>query len=335
MRAENNKVILGTDAFVYELATALFSDYALKLRTIHLPAGSTAQYHPEESFTFPVGTIVSKTFFYPKNPTPNTAAGTRNVSLSSNWDGNPDSIDLDRYELIETRLLVKQSEGWDALPYIWNGTDARLSITGDLFTLNTADETLNYLVPSRNQCASCHATNHTSGEILPIGLKARHLNRPTQTYQEQSGSSQLSYMAEAGLLSNLPMFDIPKNASLHAINGDAEASIEDKARAYLDINCGHCHNPHGAADTSGLLLDIHSQDIAALGVCKPPIAAGRGSGGHLYSIVPGMPDASIMTFRMASTNPASMMPELGRSLAHDEGIAVVSQWIAEMRGECR
>jgi hypothetical protein len=37
---------------------------------------------------------------------------------------------------------------------------------------------------------------------------------------------------------------------------------------------------------------------------------------------------------MASTDPGSMMPELGRSLAHAEGVALIQQWIAEMDGNC-
>ena len=56
------------------------------------------------------------------------------------------------------------------------------------------------------------------------------------------------------------------------------APLDDRARAYLDINCSHCHNPNGPADTSGLNLEPDAL-AAALGVCKPPIAAGGGTGG--------------------------------------------------------
>ena len=53
------------------------------------------------------------------------------------------------------------------------------------------------------------------------------------------------------------------------------AKLEDRARAYLDVNCGHCHNPKGPADTSGLWLDAAHHDPRRLGLCKPPVAAGR------------------------------------------------------------
>ena len=115
---------------------------------------------------------------------------------------------------------------------------------------------------------------------------------------------------------------------------DSSATLDARVRAYLDINCGHCHNAAGAAATSGLLLDAATTDFRQLGFCKRPIAAGRGSGGHQYSIVPGAPEASILVFRMTTTDPAMRMPELGRSLAHDAAVEVVSDWIASLPGDC-
>jgi hypothetical protein len=49
-----------------------------------------------------------------------------------------------------------------------------------------------------------------------------------------------------------------------------------------------------------------------------------------YTIVPGQPEKSIMVYRMASTDPSIMMPELGRKLVHKEGVELVKQWIKEM-----
>jgi hypothetical protein len=68
----------------------------------------------------------------------------------------------------------------------------------------------------------------------------------------------------------------------------------------------------------------------ALGVNKPPVAAGRGSGGLLFSIVPGKPEASILYYRMESTDPGAMMPELGRKLMHKEGLELIRDWIIAM-----
>jgi len=309
-------------SYVYSLNTPLFTDYALKLRTIYLPDGTTGQYHASEAFDLPVGSVISKTFLYQSDDE-------GGILLDAQWDENPASLADKSIRFVETRLLVHQPHGWDALPYVWRGDDAYLSITGDLFTLNTADgEAFNYIVPSRNECASCHASNHTSGEVQPIGIKARHLNREDPVH----GRNQITDLSTAGWLQAVPdPATIPANARW----GDATAELDHMARSYLDINCGHCHNEAGAADTSGLLLDYEDHAPGALGVCKPPIAAGRGSGGFNYSIVPGDAASSIMPFRMRTTNPATMMPELGRSLAHIEGAALIDAWINAMQGECR
>ena len=88
------------------------------------------------------------------------------------------------------------------------------------------------------------------------------------------------------------------------------------------------------ARTSGLYLDIAQTDPAQLGICKAPVAAGRGSGGRRYAIVPGQPDASILVFRIESTEADVKMPELGRNLVDDQGVALIRQWIAELPGTC-
>jgi len=84
-------------------------------------------------------------------------------------------------------------------------------------------------------------------------------------------------------------------------------------------------------ETSGLFLNIEETDSTKLGVFKPPVAAGRGSGDRLHTIVPGKPNESIMIYRMESTDPGVMMPELGRKLVHKEGVELVKEWIKKMK----
>ena len=107
-------------------------------------------------------------------------------------------------------------------------------------------------------------------------------------------------------------------------------SIEERARALIDINCAHCHRLGAPGETSGLFLNIEETDPTRLGIHKPPVAAGRGSGDLDYTIVPQYPDQSIMIYRMESTDPGIMMPELGRKLVHKEGVELVKKWIQEM-----
>ncbi|WP_229364501.1 c-type cytochrome domain-containing protein [Fibrella aestuarina] len=106
--------------------------------------------------------------------------------------------------------------------------------------------------------------------------------------------------------------------------------MAERARIYLDINCAHCHRPDGPANTSGLNLTIHEQNPTAWGLRKTPVAAGRGSGGHQYDIVAGKPNESILLYRMASTDPGVMMPEVARKVTHQEGVALIREWIEKM-----
>lgn len=68
----------------------------------------------------------------------------------------------------------------------------------------------------------------------------------------------------------------------------------------------------------------------ALGINKRPVAAGRGSGGFDFDIVPGDPDRSILAHRMKSAEPGIAMPELGKATVDPEGIAAVERWIVEL-----
>ncbi len=107
-------------------------------------------------------------------------------------------------------------------------------------------------------------------------------------------------------------------------------SVDERARTWLDINCAHCHNLKGSGRTSGLDLRKEHRDRTRLGVYKHPVAAGQGTGDRLYGVVPGRPDESILVYRIESTHPGIMMPELGRGLVDIESVALIRQWILEM-----
>ncbi|MBN8432428.1 hypothetical protein JF535_16420 [Microbulbifer salipaludis] len=326
----NGTLALNERVIPYDLNTALFTDYAHKLRTVWMPEGTSAGYG-DAHFDYPVGTIISKTFYY---PLAEDGSVLRTDDYSRDFAEN--GLDLSNVKLIETRILVKRTDGWQALPYVWNEaqTDAVLEIAGEAMSLQLVNkagnrEAFTYVVPDANQCAGCHADNHTQKAVRPIGPRARHLNKH---YEYAAGSeNQLVYWQQMGYLSNLPdLAQVPRNVNYR----DTSATLDERARSYLDINCGHCHNPSGPADTSGLMLYSAEHDMRKLGVCKPPVAAGTGSGDRLFAIVPGSPEDSILNFRVESTDPGAMMPELGRSLVHEEGAALLDAWIASMPGNC-
>ncbi len=295
----------------YDLISPLFTDYAHKARFIYLPEGKTIDYAEDKVLQLPVGACIIKNFYYPDDF--RKPEGSRRI--------------------IETRLLVHRSEAWDALAYIWNDeqTDAHLEVAGDLKKVSWihydgTKKEIDYIIPNKNQCKGCHWIN---GAITPIGPKVKNLNKD-YAYAEGK-ENQLTKLSKVGFLKGLPdIKTCPKIANYL----DTNAGLNDRVKAYLDINCGHCHNPGGPAYTSGLYLNYENDDKEHLGFCKTPVSAGRGTGDLLVDIQPGDPAKSIMVFRMASTDPGIKMPELGRSLVHQEGVDLITKWIDAQSGAC-
>lgn len=292
----------------YGVNTPLFSDYTVKHRFVRLPHGSAAKYHADETFEFPVGTILVKTF--------------------AQWLDRRDPSAGER--LIETRILMHQPQGWVGLPYVWNDqqTEAHLALGGDVQPVRWIHDdgsyrTNDYIIPNANQCKGCHRER---GPVAPIGTKARQLNRAF-AYAEGT-QNQLTYWSDAGILDGAP----PPDESPRLAQWDAPhtGSTAQRARAWLEANCAHCHNPDGPANNTGLDLFASQSDPRAYGVYRTPVAAGIGTGGRTFDIVPGKPDESILLHRIASTDPQVMMPELGKRLVHVEGVQLIRRWIAEM-----
>ncbi len=292
----------------YDLNSPLFSDYAHKARFVWMPAGTSAVYHEEEVLDFPEGAVLIKNFYY-----------------------NHDDRQIEEgRSIIETRLLVKTNAKWEAHSYIWNDeqTDAYLEVIGDIKDVEWIDQAgekmkVNYIIPNKNQCKGCH---YNKGIQEPIGPKVRNLNK---SFAYADGEmNQLDKWSEVGYLTGYePDAQHPRVAIW---SEPSSGSLHERAMAYLEINCGHCHNPNGPANTTGLSL-VHNASIdQTIGVFKPSVAAGRGTGGHQFNIVPGNPGESILSYRMKSTDPGVMMPELGRRLIHEEGLALIEEWIKEM-----
>ena len=292
----------------FRLATPLFSDGADKFRFVYLPKAQPAKYDPDEAFGFPVGTALIKTFAFP--------ADYRKPR--------------EKLRLIETRVLLHQADGWQAWAYLWNDqqTDAILKIAGAKVSISTvgtdgAQLSFEYSVPNKNQCKACHAFN---GKITPLGPKARNLNTD---YAYASGSeNQIARWAAAGLLSGMPT---PAEVPAATDWRDAAASLEKRARTWLDVNCAHCHRAEGPASNTGLFLTFNEDVPVRYGVMKRPAAAGRGSGDREFDIVPGKPDRSILIYRVESTVPGIMMPELGRHIADRDAVKLLSDWVASLR----
>jgi uncharacterized repeat protein (TIGR03806 family) len=296
----------------YDLNTPLFSDYAVKVRGLWLPPGTQATYDPNLAFTFPLGTIFIKSFGF--------ADDVRKANPVITW--------------VETRLLINTTAGWEGYAYTWDaaGKVATILISGETVPLawigaDGGTVSTEYAVPSFNQCKECHDLNNV---VVPIGPKARQLNR-IYAYPD-GGENELAHWSRVGILAGAPG---PSQAPVLPVWNDPDSgTVEQRARAYLEGNCAHCHNAGGYAQATGLWLFASETAPSHFGICKTPNAAGPGSCSLIYDIVPGDPPDSILMCRISSITPEIAMPQIERSVVDAEGVALVSQWIASMDGGC-
>ena len=289
----------------YEVASRLWSDNAEKQRFIVLPEGERAQFEPMGEWAFPRDSVVIKNFGF--------------------HDFADDSV-----RLIETRLLMLEPDGWRGELYLWNDdqTEAHRFVGGvrvDVAYTAVDGEQMSheYVVPNENQCESCHGRDD---ELTLLGLTTAQVNRDVE--REAETINQLEWLAAQGLFESSETMDASVHPAFADPNGDAP--VDERARSWLHANCSHCHRPGGNGGSTGLVLLATETDPTKLGICKSPIAAGNGTGGRHYDIVPGDPDKSIMPWRIASTRPDIKMPELPSKMPDPDGLALVREWITAM-----
>ncbi|SDE52903.1 conserved hypothetical protein, HNE_0200 family [Pricia antarctica] len=222
-RGNPSELVVSSTTLEYSLITPLYSDYAHKFRTISLPEGTQMTYNGEGLLEFPDNTVISKTFYYFRDE--------RDPSLGK--------------KLIETRLLIKKDGVWNLGNYLWNDeqNEAFLGTAGPIVPVQWVDMSGNnrsadYQVPNAFACVQCHNKSDTT---IPIGPKARNLNF---TF---NGKNQLQNFVDLGLLADAPeMTQIETTPDW----SDNSLSLEERTRAYMDINCAHCHQPGGQHDAS-------------------------------------------------------------------------------------
>lgn len=202
-----------------ELSSVLFTDYSHKQRLVKIPVGTQMTKSGDGTINFPNGTILTKTFFYYNDE--------RDTTLGKN--------------VVETRLEIKENNLWNVATYIWNKnqTDAVLKLDGLDTPISWIDEngiarSTIYHIPTENECMTCHQSNST---ITPIGPTLRNLNRTV----ERNGSmlNQLTHLQNGGSLNSFPIDQVG-----HIVDyTNSNASLDERGRAYLAMNCAHCHNP--------------------------------------------------------------------------------------------
>jgi uncharacterized repeat protein (TIGR03806 family) len=224
-------LIPNPEFLTYELGSPLFTDYAEKQRLIKLPEGTQMKKIDNGLPHFPEGTIIVKTFYYFLNKT--------EPSLGKN--------------IVETRVLIKNKDSWSVGDYLWNKnqTEATLITNGVNTLVNYINDlgekkVIAYHVPSNRECATCHSNNES---ITPIGPSIRNLN--TKIKNDFGLEDQIEILQNLGFLNEFDHSTIDSMPNYKNTN----ISLDKRARAYFDINCGHCHTEGGIAQKTNLLLD--------------------------------------------------------------------------------
>jgi uncharacterized repeat protein (TIGR03806 family) len=287
----------------YQPASSLFTDYAEKKRFIWLPKGTKATYNGDgKVLEMPIGSALVKTFYY------------NNVQP------------LNTTRILETRVMIKKASGWIFANYIWNDeqTEAFFDLGGSnvdiSWTHNGTAMATNYRIPSESECFTCHNNDEV---VFPIGVKPQNLN---VNYGYPEGSkNQLSKLIAFGYLEN----NLPENIVSTVDFNDTTKPLDLRARSYFDSNCAHCHQDGGHAEFYALRFPFNqTENQTNMGVCVGYNHFVPGFSGRL--VAPGDISSSMVYYRLTTDEFNLMMPQLGRTVPHEEGIALVGAWISSL-----
>lgn len=298
-------------AIPFELNAPFWSDGAHKQRWMIIPndgshnsAAEQITYSEEGNWEFPVGAVLVKHF---------------EIELDESNPGNRRKL--------ETRFLIHGTSGnYYGLTYRWNDLQTEATLLPDKYvdtlTIATAQgsKKITWYYPSQGECLSCH--NESNASVL--GASTSQLNGDLFYPLTGRTANQLKS------LSHLNMFDTtPDTAQLSTLpiskaKDDLSASLEERAKAYLDINCSSCHQPGagiGAHFDTRLSTDLQHQGL----VYADAVDDLGISGAKL--IVPGQPEQSILYQRINSVHTDFAMPQLAKNLIDVPGATLIKDWI--------
>lgn len=203
----------------YSLNTTGWFDGGKMRHFVAVPNNSDIVFDPENLWDLPVGSVVVK-------------------HLGVETASNPSKS-------FTTSVLFHQEMGWQAANYRWNaaGTDADLvtesAVVPDGGIVNVARK-----VETGSTCGGCHM--NADGALSPLAIHTRQLNG-NFNYQGVT-NNQLNVFNSIGLFSS----SIGSGNSYDHFSAptDTSASLTDRAKSYLDVNCAHCH----AGTTGGMDL---------------------------------------------------------------------------------
>ncbi len=267
----------------------------------------------------------------PNDGTPNSPDERIGWSEEGNWDFPKGTVLVKHFEVpgrrLETRFFLLGEDGvWFGFTYRWreDGSDAELlpeEPLDETFTVNGTTRTWHF--PGRNECASCH----TAAAGKALGVRTRQLNR--DFFYETTGRSanQLVTLNRLGFFS--PAIDESRLATvLTAKNqNDSSATLERRARSYLDANCSHCHQP--AAPTQAAFDARLTTPPWHQNLIQADPANDLGIPGALL-VAPGHIELSTLHHRVGSTAAGVAMPPIAKGLVDEAGLQLLADWIASL-----
>lgn len=292
----------------YDVITPLFADFALKKRFIWMPEGVTSRYVGDGvSLDFDDGAVLIDNVYY-DNVQP---SGTRRI--------------------IETRLMIRKYGEWHAVSYLWNEqqTEAVLQTEGSFLPISWLDEegdlrSVNFRVPAAAECYTCHRQQDM---VVAIGPKPQNLDR-TMTYAGGE-MGQLQKWMQMGYLEG----PLPASIDRVARWDDPSAGLQDRVRAYLDMNCSHCHSENGHCNYRPMRFGwSETVDPVNLGICVEPDQPLLPQ--HTHIVAAGNTERSLLYYRITSTEEGVRMPLLGRSLVHEDAVQLIGDWILSRSPPC-
>ncbi|MBI5770234.1 MAG: PQQ-dependent sugar dehydrogenase [Verrucomicrobia bacterium] len=289
----------------YEPNVSFWSDHARKRRWFALPdTASRFGFAATGNWSLPAGAVWVKHF---------------DLELTR---GDPATA-----RRVETRLLVKTATGVYGLGYRWNDTQTDATLVPDAgadadfdVVENGAPRTQTWRFPSRAECLACH----TERGGFALSFNTRQLDR-TNAFPGGTANT-VAALAQAGYLD---IATAPPSAALPALAAadDARASIEARARSYLDANCAQCHQPGGTALGA---IDARASTPLSLAGLIDGALLDTGADPANRVIVPGDAARSRLLHRLAASHGAARMPPIAtreRDLAAE---SLLTQWIAAL-----
>ena len=287
----------------YEPNLPFWSDYAIKRRWFSIPNPTNQMIWSRDGlWTFPAGMFWVKHF---------------DLELER---GNPNTR-----KRIETRLLVKTTNGVYGVSYRWNEAQTEASLVEDAgadFDLSILERgiqrTQNWHIPSRAECLTCHSAAAGYG----LSFTTRQLNH--SSVMPSFTGNQLDLFSGGGYFANAPS---PSSVLPRHVRPDEVGySLDSRMRSYLAVNCSYCHRAGGGAPPTWDGRPELSLDLTGLLDGVP-----RNNGGDPSNklLVAGSPLHSILWNRVAATNGFGRMPPLSTRELDNTNIALLATWISD------